>query len=128
MHWRRIWVGGLAGLVACGLGSFQPARSEAQDDSTAYTVIYEGVADFKQNTNSGPTAGTTFHWHASWSATADGANLTQDAQLALSTSTSRFPETVVGTMTFTTLTGDLSAKTTGEPQGDRTCTANLLHL
>jgi hypothetical protein len=31
-------------------------------------------------------------------------------------------------MTFTTLTGDLYVTTTGEPQGDRKCGANLLHL
>jgi hypothetical protein len=128
MHWQRRLFAGLPGLLASGLIAFLPIRSHAQADGTAYTVIYEGVADFKSNTISGPKVGTKFHWHASWSATADGTNLTQDAQLAYSTSTSRFAETVVGPMTFTTLTGDLDVTTTGEPQGDRTCKANLLHL
>jgi hypothetical protein len=31
-------------------------------------------------------------------------------------------------MTFTTLTGDQEATVTGQPQGDRTCGAKLLHL
>jgi hypothetical protein len=128
MLWRRGLLAALPGLLACGLIAFQPVRSHAQDAGTAYTVIYEGTADFKMDTTSGPKAGTTFHWNASWSATADGTNLTQDAQLALSTATSRFPETVVGPMTFTTLSGDLNATTTGEPQGTRKCVANLLHL